>query len=182
MRLAFVLGLASSIVIAVGAAPATSAPPVGDRVFGGGHRIGTGIVQAYFGVSARTDGSGARGNYAATFVIDLGGVPLVLSTAVEVTCLAVDGNRAVVGGVFRAPDASPELQHAFVWLEDNGATGDRVSGTAWLPNDAAFFPPEEFPSFPDPTVACPSPELPPPSPYHTMFSVAGNVTIVDGTP
>jgi hypothetical protein len=98
-----ILVAAALLLVGGGGVAYTAASPSAklakqDRVWGGGH-FGCSVVDASFCVSrnlavdahAESDGSGAVGNSA-----------YALSTSRSVTCLKVDGNSAVIGGVLEA--------------------------------------------------------------------------------
>lgn len=112
-------------------------------------------VGANLDVSSAPDGSNAEG-YASR---SPGAIYFRVPDQGEVTCLRVDGNRAAVGFLADYTDYDPGLPlvPVVVYVEDNGASGDRF--TVDLPAEA-------------PTT-CPDPDA-------TLDSVAGETVIRGG--
>jgi hypothetical protein len=96
----------------------------GDSVSGHG-RLSLGDASAAATVTARSDPSG--GGASGVIRIDRTGEHTV-SGVVDVDCLVVDGNRAVVGGYLRSPVPNPNepgtfYQRIFVHITDHGPPG-----------------------------------------------------------
>jgi hypothetical protein len=114
--------LAATALTAAGVAYSSATPdglPNHDVVFGGGKFDfpGTTLVRN-FGVTARRDGERGEGTLQ------------YQRFRVEITCVRIDGNAAVIGGILRAsPDGAGLGIPASMYFVDNGpAVGQNVGG------------------------------------------------------
>lgn len=151
-KLAFILvGAAAMAVIAAAASFGAGGSAAGphDAIWGGGHAdvfVGGGI-EVPRDVSVNVE-QGRFGGADGSFVYGRNGLSTIVDA--EPTCIAVSGNRAVIGGLSNG--------EPFVWYAvDNGKPGgavrDQVSAVLLLgPGDVA-----QIPGFPN---ACPSPDTP----------------------
>ncbi len=82
------------------------------------------VVGANLDVRAGADGSDPEG----TVSTSPGSAYFHIPDEGPITCVRVEGNRAVVGFVADATEYDPSipLDHVVVMIEDNGATGDRM--------------------------------------------------------
>src|SRR5438105_1363522 len=120
---------AATVALAqAGTGPASARPfadPGGPYEFavGGAERSADVFAARHVAFSAHNGPRGASGEFTSRSA--------TLSFTGEVTCLRVDGNRAVIGGIIRH-SSSPDLEGTtyFAAVEDNGnpsdATPDRV--------------------------------------------------------
>jgi len=146
-----------------------------DAVAGAGKRLdAAGDTIAEFTIDAETSPEGAAGTY------HFHHVPTETTFDGRVTCLAVDGRGAAVGGwmmTVTRPGTTPKAGDAFlVFLLDRGDPlgthpgPDLVSHTYLLPGDAATVAvPEDFPT------TCPEWLTTP----HDEYDVTGNVSVTD---
>jgi hypothetical protein len=137
-----------------------------DSAVGGGWRLTDGARVATWALSARSGPSGedASGRYFFSRH-DVG-----VSLWGEVTCLRVEGNKAVVGGrITRSAGLDNPVGFMVVFIDGGHSAPDQVSGTGILPADAPV-------SWLD---DCPTLD---PADFGNGFwrSIQGNVTIVDG--
>lgn len=120
--------LAGALVLAVAVPATVGAAPSREQVNGTGESPDYGRVHA----NVKQDASGVRGH----FFIDLAELAPVHLTP---TCLTVNGNVAVIGGVIRQGDGA-----GAVWvlaeLTDNGEPGRETDQNRWRfanPNEVA---------------------------------------------
>jgi hypothetical protein len=133
----FLAGAAAALVLAaayVAIPGGASAGPKYASANGAAERTADAFAERHIAFSATNGPSGTTGEFTSHRQLAPGSGPApVFSFTGDVTCLRVDGNRAVIGGVIRHSFfAENEGKQFFVAVEDNGnpasgASPDRVS-------------------------------------------------------
>ncbi len=122
---------AAAALAAAGAAYSShtgEAPARSDAVWGGGHFVNpAGVPRDLSVLGVRGGRRGADGS----LIFGTNGVVTINRT--EVTCLAVNGNKAVVGGIIRETNTGAFVGSANVmYYIDNGGPGSSARDRSWV--------------------------------------------------
>jgi hypothetical protein len=164
-RNGFALLLFAAALTLAGVAYSSATPdglPKHDAVFGGGKfDFPTGGVRN-FGLTARRDGERGAGTLQ------------YQNFRIEVTCVRIDGNAAVIGGIVRdAPDGSFRGAPASMHLVDNGSPVGQNVGGDMVSTVNVFGPSEDAGALPN---TCPTVD----AAQATQPLYAGDVTVHAG--